>query len=54
MRMNVASYADFVVVGALQFGRRIGEDVFEQMTAIDPAFLKLYEACSEWLKRDDH
>ena len=50
-----ASYSDFIVVGFLQFMRRVGEeDVFGRMVKMHPELSELYEACGEWLKRDDH
>ncbi|KAL8949989.1 MAG: hypothetical protein Q9183_007558, partial [Haloplaca sp. 2 TL-2023] len=47
------SYADFVIVGLLQFAKQLGEGVFEKMVDIEPALAKVYEASAEWLKRDD-
>lgn len=49
-----ASYADFVIVGALHFFRRIGEVNFERIVKIEPAYGKLYDACKQWLERDGH
>jgi len=51
---ETVSYADFVVVGAFQFMKRAGEDIFDRVMKIDPSFPALYEACAAWLKRDDH
>jgi hypothetical protein len=49
-------YADFIVVGFLQFLKRLSYDgdVFDRAMQIDPSFLLLYEACVDWLKRDDY
>lgn len=48
------SYADFVIVSAIEFGKRTGEDNFKAIMNFDPAFKELYEACKPWLARDDH
>lgn len=48
------SYADFVIVSAIEFGRRVGKDVFDGIVAMDPAFGREYEACRPWLERNDH
>jgi glutathione S-transferase len=53
---KTVSYADFIVVGLLQFLKRLSydDDLFGRAMQIDPSFLVLYEACAEWLKRDDY
>lgn len=53
---KTVSYADFIVVGSLQFWKRLSYDgdLFDRLMCIDHSFLKLYEACAEWLKRDDY
>lgn len=51
--LMAVSYADFIFVGMLHFMRRIDEKLFERFCEFDPAFEKLYEACGEWLKKDD-
>ena len=53
---EVVSYADFIVVGLFQFLKRISydDDAFGRVMQTDPSFLVLYEACAEWLKRDDY
>ena len=48
------SYADFIVVGALHFLKRIEARLYERFISIEPAFGKLYEACEVWLARDSH
>ncbi|KAE9371002.1 hypothetical protein N431DRAFT_376340 [Stipitochalara longipes BDJ] len=48
------SYADFVIVGGLQFLKVIEEDFYNRVVKIHPAFGKLYRASSQWLERDDH
>jgi len=48
------SYADFVIVGALHFLRVVEEDLYNRVIKIEPAFDKLYDASSPWLKRDDY
>jgi glutathione S-transferase len=53
---QTVSYADFIVVGFLQFLKRLSydNDLFSRVVQIDQSFLALYEACAEWLKRDDY
>ena len=51
---HVVSYADLVVVGALQFVKSVGEDIYERAVGIEPALKDLYEAAKTWLERDDH
>ena len=53
---TTVSYADFVVVGLFQFLKCISYDgdVFDRAMQTDPSFPALYEACAEWLKRDDY
>ena len=48
------SYADFVLVAGLHCFKRAGEDVFQQLLEIEPACSRLYDACKQWLERDDH
>ena len=47
------SYADFVVVAALEGLRRVGKDVFERAVANREGLKRVWESCGEWLKRDD-
>lgn len=47
------SYADFVVVAALEGFRRVGEDVFERAVANREGLRGVWERCGEWLKKDD-
>jgi hypothetical protein len=49
-----ASYADFVVVGGLNFLKIIDEDFYDRFVKVEPAFGKLYDASRPWLERDDH
>jgi len=51
---HTVSYADFHILGLFQAFKRVGDDVFERLMQMDPAFPKLYEASAEWLKRDDY
>jgi hypothetical protein len=51
---NSASYADFVVAGWLHFYHRIDENLFKKVLDIEPKLGVLYDACTPWLKRDDH
>lgn len=45
------SYADFYIVGFLQFAKRLGK--LERAFSYDSAFRNLYEASAKWLERDD-
>ncbi|KAF2142241.1 uncharacterized protein K452DRAFT_271090 [Aplosporella prunicola CBS 121167] len=47
-------YADFVVVSVLQFCKRIGQDLYDRIVAIDKAYDDIYKASAKWLERDDH
>jgi hypothetical protein len=49
-----ASYADFVVVGLLQFWKTIDEKIYERVIDIEPSLGKLYDASKQWLERDAH
>ncbi|KAI9719512.1 MAG: hypothetical protein M1828_006219 [Chrysothrix sp. TS-e1954] len=46
------SYADFVVMGLMQFARRLNESDFKRLVDHDPAFMRLYDACAKWLEPD--
>lgn len=50
-------YADFVLVGAMEFLVRVGGGagggVFERLVKEEEGFGRLYEACREWVQRDD-
>jgi glutathione S-transferase len=47
------SYADFVVVAVLEGFRRIGQDLFMRIVEGREALREVWEACGEWLERDD-
>ncbi|KAF2018679.1 hypothetical protein BU24DRAFT_447328 [Aaosphaeria arxii CBS 175.79] len=47
------SYADFIFVAFLHFLKRVEVDVFERFLSLDNSFSAIYEASSEWLKKDD-
>ena len=49
----IASYADFYLVGLLQWCVRLGDGLFEKMVSYDDSFKTLYDACKLWLERDD-
>ena len=53
---KTVSYADLIVAGLFQFLKRVSYDgdTFDRAIQTDPAFLVLYEACAEWLKRDGY
>jgi hypothetical protein len=48
----IVSYADFILVSMLHCAKRVNEDVFTRILALDEAFLKVYEACSPWLEKE--
>ncbi|KAF2651933.1 hypothetical protein K491DRAFT_75327 [Lophiostoma macrostomum CBS 122681] len=50
---KTVSYADFIFVALLHFLKRIDEGFFQRYLSVDPAFKTVYDACSEWLKKDD-
>lgn len=54
LTVKTVSYTDLVIVGALQFLRRIQEDIFQRVVEIEPALKDVYEASNPWLERDDH
>jgi len=47
-------YADLVVVGGLEFFKRVEGRFFERVVRVEPRLGRLYEACGKWLERDDH
>ncbi|PVH71792.1 hypothetical protein DL98DRAFT_520881 [Cadophora sp. DSE1049] len=48
------SYADFIIVGFLQFFKVIEEDMYQRLGKAEPALGELYDACKPWLERDGH
>lgn len=48
------SYADFVIVGFLEYCRVLGGGCLERVLQFDGVFGELYEACKPWLARNDH
>jgi len=50
---GAVSYADFILVSMLHFVKCISEDKFKKLLALDDAFPKVYEACKQWLEKDD-
>ncbi|KAK8197590.1 uncharacterized protein BKA78DRAFT_350037 [Phyllosticta capitalensis] len=51
---NEVSYADFVLVSLLEYTKRIGQDIFYKVVAVDKSFEEIYKASAKWLERDDH
>lgn len=47
------SYADFIFVTFLHMMKRVDEKVFERYLALDEAFPVVYDACKEWLVKED-
>ncbi|KAG9186962.1 hypothetical protein G6011_10070 [Alternaria panax] len=50
---QTVSYADFIFVSMLHFVKRINQDLFEKLMALDDAFPKVYEASKQWLEKED-
>lgn len=51
---DTPSYADFVIVGMLQFFKEVDEDIYERLVKTEPEFGKLYDVCRHWLERNGH
>ncbi|KAL1393553.1 hypothetical protein HDK64DRAFT_285422 [Phyllosticta capitalensis] len=51
---QAVSYADFVLVSLLEYTKRIGQDIFDRVVAVDKSFEEIYKASAKWLERDDH
>jgi len=51
---DTPSYADFVIVGMIHFFKVVDEDIYNRVVKAEPEFGKLYDACKQWLDRDDH
>ena len=49
-----ASFADFGIVGMLQWFKRMDEGILQKAREIEPALGALYDASSAWLVRDDY
>ena len=47
------SYADFVIVGFLEYCRCLEGDCLERVLRFDPVFGSLYDSCKSWLIRND-
>ncbi|KAF2131525.1 hypothetical protein P153DRAFT_365107 [Dothidotthia symphoricarpi CBS 119687] len=50
---ETVSYADFIFVSMLHFFKRLDEGIFERYLALDPTFPRVYEACKQWLQKED-
>ncbi|KAL5429153.1 hypothetical protein PMIN04_000395 [Paraphaeosphaeria minitans] len=46
------SYADFIFVAFLKFLGRVDGEVLERVVGLDEGFVRVYEACKEWSRRD--
>ncbi|KAI9688289.1 MAG: hypothetical protein M1820_010286 [Bogoriella megaspora] len=51
---NEVTFADFTVVGILEFIRVLNKPGFDRVLEIDTAFVKLYDACKPWLERTSY
>jgi hypothetical protein len=52
-KRNVASYADFMITSFLYYIRRIDQNDYNKMVAVDVALSDIFEACRPWFTRDD-
>lgn len=52
--VRAVSYADFVIVGLLQFTKRCDQEVYGRAAKMEPALKTLYEASAAWVERDNH
>ena len=43
-----------MILGFLQFCKRIDRSYYDRVVKVDQAFGRLYEASKEWLARDDY
>lgn len=50
---ETVSYADFIFVAALYFVKRLSEEAFQRMIALDPAISRVYEASRQWFRKDN-
>ncbi|KAL1791839.1 hypothetical protein ACET3X_009590 [Alternaria dauci] len=50
---QTVSYADFILVSMLHFIRRINEDYFRRVLALDDTFPNVFEASKQWLEKED-
>ena len=48
----LVSYADFVIVGFLQFIKRCDPRFLDRVVGMEPAFGRLFAASEGWLARD--
>lgn len=51
---SAPSYADFLIVGILEWCKCLQGGIFERIVGIDHAYQVLYDACTQWLERNDH
>lgn len=47
------SYADFVIVGFLEWCKCLGDDIFQKLLCFDPVFGSLYERSSVWRQKNN-
>ena len=48
----IVSYADFVILGFLQFCKRIDQRYLDRVVEMEPVLGRLYAASEGWLARD--
>ena len=47
------SYADFLIVGFLEWAKCVRGGCFDRVVGVDKAFQDVYDACEPWLKKND-
>lgn len=47
------SYADFLIVGFLEWAKCLGGGTFEDLLRIDPVYERLYASCELWLQKNN-
>ena len=50
---STPSYADFLIVGFLEWAKCVRGGCFERVIGLDKAFQEVYDACEPWLKKKD-
>lgn len=51
---QTASYADLILAGSCVFAKKVNGEVFERLMGYDEVLRGHWEACQEFLKREDY
>ena len=51
---ETVTFADMIIIGAIQFAKRIDGSIYERIVSIEPALGKLMDASKDLLERDNH